>query len=103
MQNGGSRSREPLIAASGIWKIFGPKPDRILGTPDAELSRAELREKTGCVAAVREPRYLDARAGDEALELGEERRVERLLARRVRGHDSPRASVSAPGPKRKPE
>ena len=47
-------SGEPLIAASGIWKIFGPKADRILGTPDAELTRAELREKTGCVAAVRD-------------------------------------------------
>ncbi len=51
---GNGRAGEPLIAASGIWKIFGPKADRILGTPDVELSRAELREKTGCVAAVRD-------------------------------------------------
>ena len=51
---GNGRAGEPLIAASGIWKIFGPKADRILGTPDAELSRLELREKTGCVAAVRD-------------------------------------------------
>ena len=43
---GNGRAGEPLIAASGIWKIFGPKADRILGTPDVELSRAELREKT---------------------------------------------------------
>ena len=54
MQDGDRRSGEPLIAASGIWKIFGPKADRILGTPDAELSRTELRERTGCVAAVRD-------------------------------------------------
>jgi glycine betaine/proline transport system ATP-binding protein len=51
---GNGRAGEPLIAASGIWKIFGPKADRILGTPDAELGRADLREKTGCVAAVRD-------------------------------------------------
>ena len=44
----------PVIRASNIWKIFGPKPDRIIGTPDADLSRSELRAKTGCVAAVRD-------------------------------------------------
>ena len=42
MQDGARRSGEPLIAASGIWKIFGPKADRILGTADAELTRAAL-------------------------------------------------------------
>src|SRR5436309_10478988 len=48
------RSGEPLIRAAGVWKIFGRHADRIIGTPDAELSRAELREKHGCVAAVRD-------------------------------------------------
>ena len=51
---GTGRVGEPLIAASGIWKIFGPKADRILGSVDAELTRSALREKTGCVAAVRD-------------------------------------------------
>ena len=40
---GNGRVGEPLIAASGIWKIFGPKAERILVTPDADLARAELR------------------------------------------------------------
>lgn len=48
------RSGEPLIRASGVWKIFGPRADRIIGTPDADLPRSELRAKTGCVAAVRD-------------------------------------------------
>ena len=48
------RSGDPLIHVDGVWKIFGPKGDRIVGTSDAQLSRAELREKTGCVAAVRD-------------------------------------------------
>ena len=48
------RSGEPLIRAEGVWKIFGRHADQIIGTPDAELPRAELREKTGCVAAVRD-------------------------------------------------
>ena len=54
MRNGDSRSRDPLIRVSGVWKIFGPKAERIIGTPDAELPRRQLREKTGCVAAVRD-------------------------------------------------
>jgi glycine betaine/proline transport system ATP-binding protein len=48
------RSGEPLIRARSVWKVFGPKGDRIVGTPDAELPRAELRASTGCVAAVRD-------------------------------------------------
>jgi glycine betaine/proline transport system ATP-binding protein len=54
VRNGDGRPREPLIEASGVWKVFGPKADRVVGTPDADLSRAELREKTGCVVAVRD-------------------------------------------------
>src|ERR671937_3036241 len=48
------RTGAPLIRAQNVWKIFGPRADRILGTPDAELTRSELRAKTGCVAAVRD-------------------------------------------------
>ena len=48
------RDGQPLLHAEGVWKIFGSKADKIIGTPDADLSRAELREKTGCVAAVRD-------------------------------------------------
>ena len=44
----------PLIRAEGIWKIFGKNAGKVMGTPDVNLSRAELREKTGCVAAVRD-------------------------------------------------
>jgi glycine betaine/proline transport system ATP-binding protein len=48
------RSGRPLIRAEGVWKIFGPHAERVLGTPDAELPRGELHAKTGCVAAVRD-------------------------------------------------
>ena len=41
------------VACRDVWKIYGPKADRVVGTPDADLPRAELLEKTGCVAAVR--------------------------------------------------
>jgi len=53
-QLGSSRADQPLIRAEGIWKIFGRNAEKVIGTADAELSRGELREKTGCVAAVRD-------------------------------------------------
>src|SRR5215210_7242989 len=49
-----ARNGDPLIRAEGVWKIFGRHGERILGTPDADLPRRELRAKTGCVIAVRD-------------------------------------------------
>jgi glycine betaine/proline transport system ATP-binding protein len=50
----GARSGNPVIRAEGVWKVFGPHPERLVGSPDALLPRGELREKTGCVVAVRD-------------------------------------------------
>lgn len=44
----------PALTVDGLWKIFGPKADRIIGTPDADLGRADLKARTGCVAAVKD-------------------------------------------------
>src|SRR5712691_11740909 len=53
--NGSGEQRSaPLIRAQGVWKVFGPHGERVIGTPDADLPRSELRAKTGCVAAVRD-------------------------------------------------
>jgi glycine betaine/proline transport system ATP-binding protein len=48
------RNGEPLLRAEGVWKLFGRNADKVIGTPDADLPRAELREKTGTVVAVRD-------------------------------------------------
>jgi glycine betaine/proline transport system ATP-binding protein len=48
------RSGAPLIRVQSVWKIFGRHADRVIGTPDADLPRSELRAKHGCVAAVRD-------------------------------------------------
>lgn len=48
------RTDAPVIRAQGIWKVFGPRGERLVGSPDALLPRGELREKTGCVVAVRD-------------------------------------------------
>jgi glycine betaine/proline transport system ATP-binding protein len=45
---------EPVVRAEGVWKVFGPHPDKVIGTPDADLSRSELQRKTGNVVAVRD-------------------------------------------------
>ncbi|ONI88874.1 glycine/betaine ABC transporter ATP-binding protein [Saccharothrix sp. ALI-22-I] len=45
---------EPVISVRGLWKVFGPKAERVPGSPElSALSRRELMDTTGCVAAVR--------------------------------------------------
>jgi glycine betaine/proline transport system ATP-binding protein len=47
--------QRPVISVQNLWKIFGHKADRIPASPElAALSSKELREQTGCVAAVRD-------------------------------------------------
>jgi glycine betaine/proline transport system ATP-binding protein len=46
---------EALLSVQGLWKVFGPKAQRVPRRPDlARLDRAELYAKTGCTAAVRD-------------------------------------------------
>jgi glycine betaine/proline transport system ATP-binding protein len=44
---------DATVSCRALWKVYGPHPERIVGSPDAHLPRGELLEKTGCVAAVR--------------------------------------------------
>jgi glycine betaine/proline transport system ATP-binding protein len=60
---------DPLVRAEGIWKIFGPGADKLIGTPDAELSRSELHKKTGCVIAVRDV-SLEVKPGEVFVVMG---------------------------------
>ena len=43
---------DTAVKVDNLWKVFGPKAARIPGSEDGKLSPAELRKKTGCVAAV---------------------------------------------------
>src|SRR6476620_10709915 len=42
------------LSVNNLWKIFGRGSDKIIGTPDADLSRADLKEKTNCVVGVKD-------------------------------------------------
>ena len=44
---------EHAVVVRDLWKVFGPRASRIPGSPEGDLPRAELRARTGCVAAVK--------------------------------------------------
>ncbi|MFJ4522450.1 glycine betaine/L-proline ABC transporter ATP-binding protein [Streptomyces sp. NPDC088810] len=61
---------EPVFSVSGLWKVFGPKPERIPADPElAALDPAELRSRTGCTAAVRDVSF-DVRKGEVFVVMG---------------------------------
>ena len=47
-------SSTSMISVRNVWKVFGPNAEKLIGTPDADLSRTELRNKTGNTIAVRD-------------------------------------------------
>jgi glycine betaine/proline transport system ATP-binding protein len=66
---GDAPAGEPVVRAEGVWKVFGPHPDKVIGTPDAELSRSELQRKTGNVVAVRDI-SIDVKPGEVFVVMG---------------------------------
>ncbi|MER5890991.1 betaine/proline/choline family ABC transporter ATP-binding protein [Streptomyces sp. NPDC001941] len=52
----------PVFSVRDLWKVFGPKAERVPGDPDLTgLDAAELRERTGCTSAVRDVSFDVAR------------------------------------------
>ena len=45
---------KPQITCSGLWKIFGPNPEKFLQNLDPSLSRAQVQARTGHVIAVKD-------------------------------------------------
>ena len=62
-------TNDPALIVRDLWKVFGPKADKVVGTPDAELSRAELKEKTGCVVGVKDVSF-DVAPGEVFVVMG---------------------------------
>jgi glycine betaine/proline transport system ATP-binding protein len=60
---------DPTLAVDGLWKVFGPRASKIIGSPEADLPRPELLEKTGCVAAVKDVSF-DVAEGEVFVVMG---------------------------------
>lgn len=60
---------EAALSVSNLWKIFGAKADKIIGTSDADLSRADLKAKTGCVVGVKDVSF-DVAPGEVFVVMG---------------------------------
>ncbi|MER6348801.1 quaternary amine ABC transporter ATP-binding protein [Streptomyces sp. NPDC001595] len=60
----------PVFSVEGLWKVFGPKADRVPADPElAALTPAELRARTGCTAAVRDVGF-EVRKGEVFVVMG---------------------------------
>ena len=60
---------ETALSVRNLWKVFGPRADKIIGTPDADLSRAELKQKSDCVIAVKDVSF-DVAPGEVFVVMG---------------------------------
>jgi glycine betaine/proline transport system ATP-binding protein len=59
----------PTLAVRGLWKVFGPAEHKVIGTPDAQLTRDELRRKTGSTIGLRDVSF-DVRPGEVCVVMG---------------------------------
>ncbi len=59
----------PALHVEGLWKIFGPRADKIIGTDQAQLSRKELQEQTGHVVGIRDVSF-DVAPGEVFVVMG---------------------------------
>jgi glycine betaine/proline transport system ATP-binding protein len=62
-------SGTPAVSVRNMWKVFGPKADTIPGSQAASLSSKELKETTGCVAAVNDVSF-DVAPGEVFVVMG---------------------------------
>ncbi|MDH6624992.1 glycine betaine/proline transport system ATP-binding protein [Streptomyces sp. LBL] len=63
-------SAAPVFSVDGLWKVFGPKADTVPADPELNvLEPAELRDRTGCTAAVRDVSF-DVRKGEVFVVMG---------------------------------
>ncbi|HJQ07480.1 MAG TPA: glycine betaine/L-proline ABC transporter ATP-binding protein [Nocardioides sp.] len=60
---------EPAVHVEGLWKVFGPRPDKIMACSDKDLSRKELQEKTGHVVGIRDVSF-DVAPGEVFVVMG---------------------------------
>jgi len=57
------------VSCRGVWKVFGPNPQRAIESGDVDLPRAELMAKTGCTVASRDISF-DVERGEVFVVMG---------------------------------
>ena len=62
-------SAAPMISVQNVWKVFGNNPEKVIGSADANLSRTDLRAKTGNTIAVRDVSF-DVAPGEVFVVMG---------------------------------
>ena len=60
---------DPMISVKDLWKVYGPRAERVVGSPDADLPRGELQARLGNVVAMREVN-LDVAPGEVFVVMG---------------------------------
>jgi glycine betaine/proline transport system ATP-binding protein len=65
----GNGTLNPTIAVKNLWKVFGPAEHKVIGTPDADLPREELKRKTGSMIAIRDVSF-DVTPGEVFVVMG---------------------------------
>jgi glycine betaine/proline transport system ATP-binding protein len=58
-----------MISVRDLWKVYGPRAERIVGAPEADLPRGELAAKHGNVVAMRDV-SLDIAPGEVFVVMG---------------------------------
>ena len=83
------------ISVRGLWKVFGDNPEKIVNSPVANLSRSELRAKTGNTAAVKDVSF-DVAPGEVFVVMGEPA-ASGFLVQRIRDYLSIKATAPEAG------
>ena len=60
---------ESMISVRDLWKVYGPRAERIVGSPEADLPRGELEALHGNVVAMRDVN-LDVAPGEVFVVMG---------------------------------
>jgi glycine betaine/proline transport system ATP-binding protein len=60
---------QPALSVKHLWKVFGPNAEKLIGTPDLELSRKELQAKSGHVIGVKDVSF-DVAPGEVFVVMG---------------------------------
>jgi glycine betaine/proline transport system ATP-binding protein len=85
------------VSCRNAWKVYGPRAERIPESPEADLPREELLEKTGCVVAVRDVSF-DVAPGEVFVVMGLSGSGKSTLVRMInRIHDPTAGQVQIDG------